>query len=237
MKITRNFDSAQIMANIKAGNTTRLYTVLVISHEINDDENGVTEEPYFAGTTEEEVRQTLDELEATLKPEKFEQIQLQSFYFDVTPDSIDYDPEYDEPEDVIINFLENANEPEKTELEDRFVDYNYRKIEGCIILTWSWERYVGYAMKLHSLDMETRPTVTEEICAQRDDLRPQCSIVLTREQVYACKSREELSECIAESLRNFKEGKWVRFSNIDARVDTFLDELYNSGRYAPYIPL
>lgn len=249
METTRHFNFENIIAQIKSAQVEKLYAVSVKSHPVNDDVNcdgGF----YFAGTTTEEAKEVMDEVEKTIKPEFGTDYDID--LMECTADALpldDYDPDCDDAELVIEDATKGewdfACVNEANVWASRTVEYPYEKLEGSIVVYWWWEPYVGYAMKYLELELMTDRYKTERICVEKDStFAQQVSVLLRPADIKACANREELTEKIADELATFKGGKWRNLSSTSGYGCTpyedaakeLLDELYSRGYYTPYLP-
>lgn len=248
METTRNFNFETIIAQIKSANVEKLYAVSVKSHPVNDDVN-CDEGFYFAGTTTEEAKYVMDEVEKTIKPEFGTEYDID--LMECTADALpldDYDPDCDDAEMAIEDATTGewgfACVNEANEWASRTVEYPYETLKGSIVVYWRWETHVGYAMKYQELELMI-VNETERICVEKDSVTSrQISVLLRPNAIKACASREELTEKIAHELATFKGGKWRNLSNTggygtktyEDAAKELLEELYGRGYYAPYLP-
>lgn len=249
METTRNFNFETIIAQIKSAQVEKLYAVRVNSHPVDDDVNFCDEGFYFAGTTTEEAKEVMDEVEKTIKPEFGTDYDID--LMECTADALpldDYDPDCDDAELVIEDATKGewdfACVNEANVWASRGVEYPYEKLEGSIVVYWRWETNVGYAMKFQELELMTDRYKTERICVEKDSLTRQISVLLRPADIKACASRGRLTEKIAHELATFKGGKWCNLScmggygtkDYEDAAKELLDELYSRGYYTPYLP-
>lgn len=250
MNTTRHFNFENIIAQIKDAQVEKLYAVEVTGRPVDDDTVSEFDRLYFAGTTLEEAREVMDEVEKTIKPEFGTDIEINLLVCDTNTLPLDdYDPDCDDAEQAIEEAVRGdwdfACVNEGNAWCSRTVEYPYEKLEGSIIVYWRWETYVGYAMKFQELELMTDSDKTERICVEKDSTSAQqVSVLLRPADIKACASREELAEKIAHELATFKGGKWRNLSSTsdygctsyENAAKELLDELYSRGYYTPYLP-
>lgn len=126
--------------------------------------------------------------------------------------------------------VKNFGEDEKTEVaraimenptDEDFIEcanYDFNKtLDGCILVFWSWERYIGYARKCievrraYSNEDETLLTKQDKVFAA------QCDILMTKEEV---ENADDLQEAIREKLED-EAWKWTNHSFVEFLIENF----------------
>lgn len=95
-------------------------------------------------------------------------------------------------------------------------NYDFNKtLDGAIIVTWEWERYIGYARNIIGLrygnDDDTEASLTKEDRCYR----PQCDVVLTKDEVDGC---EDLEEALRHELLESRDWKWTKRSFVEELI-------------------
>ena len=106
------------------------------------------------------------------------------------------------------------------EVEDvECANYDFDKsLEGCILVFWSWHRYIGYARKF----IEVRYACSEDkgsMLAHADKVFcSQCDVLLTAEEVSAS---ADIQESIREALEE-SHWKWTNPSFVESSINNFV---------------
>ena len=96
-------------------------------------------------------------------------------------------------------------------------NYDFDKtLDGAIIVTWEWQTHVGYARKIIGLrygnDDDTEALLTKEDRCYR----PQCDVVMTKEEVEEC---EDLEEALYGELLGKRDWKWSDPSFVETLIE------------------
>ena len=231
MKTISSFNFTEIINDIKSGKVDSL--CLVISERYEDGEGDVkfidADEPYFAGTTEDEARACINAVAADVRPAEFEMIRLRAVQLHVTAeDFADYDEECDIEENFISDFIDDHSD-EFDELGDsdwneHCVYYEYESMKGGIVLYWAWEKYVGYARTFERLEY-CLDDVTTILCKPIDHtIITQCTLLVAPEEIQECKSASELRDLIQQRFDDM--GLWDK----DCNAEEFLREEYATAK-------
>ena len=122
--------------------------------------------------------------------------------------------------------IKNYGEDEKSSVAERVIsygeevccidcpNYEYKDIEGAIVVEWSWKRYIGYCRDLHDV-RRARYGETEELLVNEDRVCARnFSMLLAKEEADSC-SEDELKEKVLEELGKgcWKWNKWHKSSD------------------------
>lgn len=116
--------------------------------------------------------------------------------------------------DVAKEIIDNSTDEYTIEC----VNYDFNKsLEGCILVFWSWERYIGYARKC----IEVRRAYndeTETILTKQDKVfATQCDILLTADEVG---NADNLQDAVLDALAK-SEWKWTNPKFVRNEVNNF----------------
>jgi hypothetical protein len=119
-----------------------------------------------------------------------------------------------EKTDVAKEIMENPTDEDIIEC----VNYDFNKtLEGCILVFWSWERYIGYARKClqvrYAYDNETEQLLTK----QDKVFATQCDILLTAEEVA---NADDIQEAVREALES-STWKWQNTNFVESQIENF----------------
>lgn len=78
-------------------------------------------------------------------------------------------------------------------------NYEYKDIEGSLLVVWNWERHVGYARNIDEIRMAHYKETEEALLKQDHIFRPQADILATAEELEGL-TKEEERELIRERL-------------------------------------
>lgn len=126
--------------------------------------------------------------------------------------------------------VKNFGEDEKGEVARAIIDdptdehtvecanYDFDKtLDGCVLVFWRWERYIGYARKLVDVrrayddDTETLLTKQDKVGAT------QCDVLLTKQEA---EDADNLQETIREKLES-GSWKWQNEGAIESMIENF----------------
>lgn len=120
----------------------------------------------------------------------------------------------DEKTEVACAIMEDPAKEETIECAN--YDFN-KSLDGCILVFWSWQRYIGYARKC----IEVRRAYsdeTETILTKQDHVfATQCDILLTAEEV---NNADNLQESVLEALAK-SSWKWTNPEFVKNKVNNF----------------
>lgn len=145
-------------------------------------------------------------------------------------DSIeDFDEALAEPYSTQFH-VKNFGENEKGEVARAIIEksgignpvtcnnYDFKKsLEGCILVFWAWERYIGYARKCIEIRWAENGE-TEELLAKQDKVNAaQCDILLTAEEV---KNARDIKEAVRDAME-MDSWKWQNESYVESQIEDF----------------
>lgn len=124
--------------------------------------------------------------------------------------------------------VKNYGEDEKTDVAKAIVEYpdedeiidaaNYdfgKSLEGCILVFWSWQRYIGYARKCIEV-RHANPEDTESLTTKQDKtFVTQCDILLTAKEVAEA---DDLQEAVREALSK-PSWKWTNPNFVESQIE------------------
>lgn len=231
MKTISSFNFTEIINDIKSGKVDSLCLVTSDRYEDGEDDIKFIEanEPYFAGTTEDEARECINAVEADTHPAEYEMINLKALQLHVTAeDFAGFDEYYDDAEEFIWNFIdEHSGEADNLgtyDWSERSVCHEYESMKGGIVLYWSWDRYVGYARTFERLEY-CMDDVTTIICKPVDQVfKTQRTLLVDPEEIQECKNASELRDIIQQRFDNM--GLWDK----DCNAEEFLLEEYATAK-------
>lgn len=229
MKTINSFNFSEILNGVQNGQVSNLY--IISSQTFADDANGETEfkwdnEPYFAGTTIEEATEALQDAANITSADKFEYVEMSVRAISVNADTFANVDEDEDAEDIILSFAEeNADEAEY--MDDSLtqqVKAEYEKMDGGILVYWSWNRYVGYARTFNRFEVCNDMYMTTLACKPCEStFGENCDLLVTPAEVKACQNASELRDLINDRMAEMK--LW----NNDYNTDEFLSEAYEDS--------
>lgn len=174
---------------------------------------------YFS---EEEARAEIAKLLPTLKADFGEYLSINLMYGIIEPDDLE-DVDWESVDELgtawfddadlfkIINDNDSAND-----IEYFYVNYEYKKLEGAILVLWSWQTYVGYCRKCEEIRYAYSDE-DEKICIPIDHTnRTQCSVLCTAEEQDGL-SKEDIMNLVNQKLG---DSRW-KWQNNAYRVAEF----------------
>ena len=88
------------------------------------------------------------------------------------------------------------------------VSYDYPSVSGALLVTWSWNRYVGYSRDIHEIRIGL-PWEKEDICVKKDKTWVlQCDVLATASELEGLSKKEE-RDLIEERLFG-DDWRWTR---------------------------
>lgn len=237
MKTINSYNFSEILNCVNNGQVSNLY--IISSQTFADDANGETElkwdnEPYFAGATIEEATEALEDAASLTSADEFEYVELSVRAISVDADTFAEMDEDEDAEDIILDFAdENADDAEY--LNDdltKIVKAEYEKLDGAILVYWSWHNYIGYARTFQRFDLCNDIHMTSLSCKPSErTFSENCDVLVSASEVKACKNASELRDLMSERMAAMK--LWRN----DYNVDDFLQNAYENSRdYGDELP-
>lgn len=115
---------------------------------------------------------------------------------------------------------------------EQVVKYDYRSVEGDLLVFWNWERYVGYARNIEDIRRGYHGETTE-LCIPIDHtFRTQCSILATKDELEGL-SAEELKDLVEDRLYDhcdceYTQGDWKWTMKAENWISSYLRD-FESG--------
>ena len=160
---------------------------------------------YFS---EEDARAAIDALLPTLKADFGEYLSINLMYGTVEPDDLE-DVDWESVDELgtawfddadlfeIINENDSAND-----IEYFYVNYEYKKLEGAILVFWSWQTHVGYCRKCEEIRYAYSDE-DEKICIKDDRVyRTQCDVLCEAEELEGL-SKEDIMNLVNQKFHIF----------------------------------
>lgn len=195
---------------IKNTNKTAKFYFIEKQIFIDDDSGNRTSkwlpEVYF---TEEEARAVITNLQSTLKAEFGEYLSINLMSGTVEPDDLG-DLEWEFIDDIQFDNTDLFEIIKKNDSVDDidyfYITHEYKSLEGCILVFWSWQTYVGYCRKCEEIRY-AYSNETSKICIKEDRCyRIQCSILCEVEEIKNL-SHEEINDLVNQKLSD-SHWKW-----------------------------
>lgn len=125
---------------------------------------------------------------------------------EISPDDLD-EVDFDEVEEFDdSDLLEIFNENRDYE-DSRNVEYQYKSVDGALLVFWSWNRYIGYARDLREI-REGMYGEDESICIKQDrTFVTQCDVLIEKQELEGL-SREYRRSLIEQRLGE-SHWKWT----------------------------
>lgn len=138
---------------------------------------------------------------------------------EISPDDLD-EVDFDEVEEFDdSDLLEIFNENRDYE-ESRDVEYQYKSVDGALLVFWSWNRYIGYARDLREI-REGMYDEDESICIKQDrTFVTQCDVLIEKQEMEGL-SREDRRSLIEQRLG---ESKWKWTMKAEAYIRRYIRE-------------
>ena len=130
----------------------------------------------------------------------------------------------EDDDDLKYSWLQSI---EYFEDDERFLSllkqYDYKSLEGALILEWCWDRYVGYAQKYIGFQIGTYED--ESITIPQDyTYKSQFSVVLSKDEIESCDTDWDLYKAIDAELFRILD-KCNSYPDTD-EIDDMIDEIY-----------
>ena len=141
---------------------------------------------------------------------------------EISPDDLD-GVDFDEVEEFggmvfgDSDLLEIFNDHRDYE-DSRDVEYQYKSVEGALLVFWSWNRYIGYARDLQEI-REGMYGEDESICIKQDKtFVTQCDVLIEKQELEGL-SREDRRSLIEQRLG---ESQWKWTMKAEAYIREYL---------------
>ena len=178
-------------------------------NEGSDAEGELLPTMYFS---EDDARAAINALLPTLKVDFGEYLSINLMYGTVEPDDLEdldwvaienHGEDYFTDADLFEIINENGS---ADDIEYFYKYYEYKKLEGSILVFWSWQQHVGYCRKFE----EVRYAYSDEdekICIKEDRVfHTQCDVLCEASELEGL-SREEVRNLVSQKLSE-KHWKW-----------------------------
>ena len=170
--------------------------------EGSDPREDETSEIYFS---EEDARAAVAALLPILKAEFGEYISVNLMCGTVYPEDLE-GIDWKAIEDFGVNWFSDSdlfdiiNENDSLENVDYFyVEYEYKNLEGSILVFWSWQTYVGYCRKCVEIRY-AYSNENESICIKKDKVNhTQCDVLCSAEELEG-QSKEDIVNLVNQKL-------------------------------------
>ena len=111
--------------------------------------------------------------------------------------------------------------------DERVINYEYRSVDGDLLVFWSWNRYVGYARDFEEV-REGMYGETTEMCIPIDKtFSRQCTVLAKADELEGLTDQERY-DLIEERLHDGYEcgaGEWKWTFKAEARIEDYLSEI------------
>ena len=104
--------------------------------------------------------------------------------------------------------------------DDKDFNYEFKSLDGAVLVFWSWQTYIGYARKC--IDIRDAFDETEEILVKKDHVFvPQADVIITAEEAkeLSIEDRRRLLE-----QRLLEEGDWRWQNNAQKYIDEYMEK-------------
>ena len=143
---------------------------------------------------------------------------------DISPDDLD-DVDWDEVEELgemafddsdLLEIFNNHRDYE----ESIDVTYDYKSVEGALLVFWSWNRYIGYARDLQEI-REGYYSEDETLCIKKDKVFvPQCDVLIEKQELEGL-SKQDRRALIEQRLG---ESHWKWTMKAEAYIRHYIRE-------------
>ena len=217
----------------KIKNEGKALTVYHLSKSLweagNDTASAISEEDldgfYF---DREDAVKAMEDVAKSTEPEFGVRTEICLDKAEISPDDLD-DVDFDELEEFggmvfgDSDLLEIFNEHRDYE-DSRDVEYQYRSVDGALLVFWSWNRYIGYARDLQEI-REGMYGEDESICIKQDKtFVTQCDVLIEKQELEGL-SREDRRSLIEQRLG---ESQWKWTMKAEAYIREYLRD-FESG--------
>ena len=165
----------------------------------------------------DEARKAMQELADETKPEFGVTTEIILCVAEIGPDDIDgidTDEDFFDDDDLLEVFKENRD------FEDSiYKDYEYKSLDGALLVFWRWDKYVGYARNIAEIREGWHED--ESICIKRDSLTAtQCDVLATKEEL------EGLSDSDRKTLirQHLDESRWKWTFRAEAFIEDYISD-------------
>ena len=180
---------------------------------------GLLPNMYFS---EEEARAAVSALTSTLKADFGEYLSINLMCGTVEPEDLE-DVDWESVDELGDAWFTDADLFEiiqengsMDDIEYFYVTYDYKKLEGSILVFWSWQTYVGYCRKCEEIRYAYYDE-DEKICIKEDrTYRTQCDVLCTAEELEGL-SKDDIMNLVNQKLG---ESHW-KWQNNAYRVAEF----------------
>ena len=103
-----------------------------------------------------------------------------------------------------------------------YVEYDYKSLDGALLIVWSWEKYIGYARNFIELRLGT-DREDETLLLKEDRVyRPQVDILLTADEMEKMSSKDIENYLYNELLDN--GWKWTNPAAVEREIEIGSDD-------------
>lgn len=154
---------------------------------------------------EEDARTAINALIPTLEADFGEYLSINLMYGTVEPDdleNLDWEAIENHGEECFTdaNLFDIINENDSAEdIEYFYKYYEYKKLEGSILVFWSWQQHVGYCRKFEDVRYAYNDE-DEKMCIKEDrTYNTQCDVLCEAGELEGL-SREEIRDLVSRKL-------------------------------------
>lgn len=186
------------------------------------DANGETlPSVYFSET---DARAAIDALLPTLKADFGEYLSINLMCGTIEPDDLE-DVDWESVDELGEAWFDDADLLEiindncsREDVDQFYVNYEYKNLDGAILVFWSWQTHVGYCRKCEEIRYAYSGE-TEKICIPVDHtFRTQCSVLCEADELKGL-SKEDVMNLVNQKLG---ESHW-KWQNDAYRVAEFFE--------------
>ena len=164
-------------------------------------------EMYFS---EDDARTAIDALLPTLKAEFGEYLSVNLMCGTVEPEDLE-DVDWESVDELGDMWFDDADLFEiikdngsMDDIEYFYVHYDYKNLDGSILVFWSWQKHVGYCRKCEEIRYAYY-NEDERICIKEDKVfRTQCDVLCTAEELEGL-SKDDIMNLVNQRLG---DGNW-----------------------------
>ena len=212
------------------GKALTVYHLSKILWEAGNDTASAISEEYLDGFyfDREDAVKAMEDVAKSTVPEFGVRTEICLDKAEISPDDLD-GVDFDEVEefDGMVfgdsDLLEIFNEHRDYE-DSRDVEYQYKSVDGALLVFWSWNRYIGYARDLQEI-REGMYGEDESICIKQDKtFVTQCDVLIEKQELEGL-SREDRRSLIEQRLG---ESQWKWTMQAEAYIREYLRD-FESG--------
>lgn len=161
----------------------------------------------------------MEDVAKSTEPEFGVRTEIILYKAEISPDDLD-DVDFDEVEEFGDSDLLKIFNYYRDYEDSRDVEYQYKSVDGALLVFWSWNRYIGYARDLQEI-REGMYSEDESICIKQDKtFVTQCDVLIEKQELEGL-SREDRRSLIEQRLG---ESQWKWTMKAEAAIRRYIRE-------------